>query len=114
MSELKLTFQRFRFLKTNSLSVSRIFGYFSVYASVAFSSDKTAFIMPEIISSCMSGAQIFIALLTILYALGLDKTQRFKKDNKKLYDKYLEEERHNIFCGYKKANTRQQNNDRFL
>ena len=40
--------------------------------------------------------------------------QRFKKDNKKLYDKYLEEERHNIFCGYKKANTRQQNNDRFL
>jgi hypothetical protein len=37
--------------------------------------------------------------------------QRFRKENKKLYEKYLEEERREIFNAGRKANTRQRNND---
>lgn len=37
--------------------------------------------------------------------------QRFKRENKDLYEKYLKEERHEIFNAGRKANTRQRNND---
>lgn len=40
--------------------------------------------------------------------------QRFKRENKALYEKYLEEERHEIFSGYKKSNTRAKQNERSL
>lgn len=37
--------------------------------------------------------------------------QRFKRENKDLYEKYLKEERHEILNAGRKANTRQRNND---
>ncbi len=37
--------------------------------------------------------------------------QRFKRENKDLYNQYLKEERHEIFNAGRKANTRQRNND---
>ena len=37
--------------------------------------------------------------------------QRFKRENKDLYDQYLEQERNKIFDAGRKANTRQRNND---
>ena len=40
--------------------------------------------------------------------------QRFKRENRDLYEKYLKEERYEIFDTGRKANTRQRNNDRSL